>query len=197
MDKFERAALHTAWEALILTKIDTLPVDLHKIMSTYGIDYTLYSTFPETMISEKFKTSDGFYHKYERLFKKPRTLIFLNDVDTCKVKRRLTIAHLLGHIILGHSSSANRCRISEKDSKLHPLCTHANVFARELLMPTCVLQALETTKAKEIEDLCDVTTILAEQAERRLNISCHQPSSLHELEIEILSQFGRFIRQKK
>ena len=197
MDKFERAALHTAWEALVLAKIDTLPVDLHKIMSTYGFDYTLYSTLPENMISEKFKTSDGFFHKYERLFKKPRTLIFLNDIDTCKVKRRLTIAHLLGHIILGHSNGENQYCISENDSILHPLCIHANIFARELLMPTCVLQALEATKAKEIESLCDVTTILSEQAEKRIKLSYHQPSSLHELEIEILSQFGRFIRQKK
>ena len=181
MDKFERAALHTAWEALVLAKIDTLPVDLHKIMSTYGIDYTLYSTLPEKMISEKFKTSDGFFHKYERLFKKPRTLIFLNDVDTCKVKRRLTIAHLLGHIILGHSNGGNQYCISENDSTLHPLCIHANIFARELLMPTCVLQALEVTKAKEIESLCDVTTILSEQAEQRIKISYHQPSSFHDL----------------
>lgn len=61
MDKFERAALHTAWEALVLSKIDTLPVDLHKVMSTYGIDYTLYSMFPEDMISEKFKKAMVFF----------------------------------------------------------------------------------------------------------------------------------------
>lgn len=197
MDKFERAALHTAWEALVLSKIDTLPVDLHKVMSTYGIDYALYSMFPEDMISEKFKKSDGFFHKYERLFKKPRTLIFLNDVDTCKVRRRFTIAHLLGHIILGHKNSENRYCINENDSTLHPLCIHANIFARELLMPTCILQALEVTKAKEIASLCDVTKILSEQAEQRIKLSYHHPNSLNELELEILLQFGRFIRQKK
>ena len=197
MDKFEKAALHTAWEALILAKIDALPVDLHKIMSTYGIDYMLYSMFPENMISRKFKASDGFSLKCERLFKQPRTLIFLNDFDTCKVKRRFTIAHLLGHIILGHDNYANRYNISETDSTSHPLCTHANVFARELLMPTCVLQALDATKAKEIETLCDVTPVLSEQAEQRVKLTHHQPNSLHELEIEVLSLFGRFIRQKK
>lgn len=72
------------------------------------------------------------------------------NIDEPICRQRFTIAHELGHIILGHKGISFRdSNLQYKDFILRMNEVTANSFAAELLMPEILLrQALETTMTK-------------------------------------------------
>lgn len=66
--------------------------------------------------------------------------IYYNDLNQCLERQRFTIAHELGHLLLGHSGLLNTSRFEER-------C--ADCFARNILSPVDVIEEvdlpLETT----------------------------------------------------
>src|SRR5438128_1930962 len=60
-------------------------------------------------------------------------------------RKRFTVAHELGHYVLGHGSEVIRCRpvdVENWDPKLHQDERDANTFAAEILMPAAVIRPL-------------------------------------------------------
>lgn len=83
----------------------------------------------------------------------PTKSIYVNEHDTL-ARQRFSIAHELGHAILGHGSSPRRNNISySKDNYLWKE-NAANRFAASLLMPEIAVRTLVEQKNMFLNDLC-------------------------------------------
>lgn len=109
---------------------------------------------------------------------------------------RFTIAHELGHIFLGHlmiNTPAYRTFAIQNDTE-----SAANVFARDLLAPACVLHELKIIAAAEISDLCNISLAAATYREQRMKeLELRNVWYLHPLEQKVKKQFDDFIQSKK
>lgn len=82
---------------------------------------------------------------------------------------RWTIAHEIGHIVLGHleySETAYRENLTTKKYKV--LEKEANFFAAELLAPLPILKKLGVQTAKQIKQLCHLSNWAADNRENDL-----------------------------
>ena len=108
-----KKARNKSWEVLYDCKISDFPVDLGKIADFYGIKIALYS---DTKLIQLFKEDalqgDGFV-----LQNRDETQVFINDKIHNRNRRRFTLAHELGHALLGHSLDEIHFRTSEIDSQ--------------------------------------------------------------------------------
>lgn len=127
--------------------------------------------------------------------------IIINDVPYIFVKRnctvarqRFTVAHELGHILLGHVGNyelTNR-ELSPTDN---PIEQEANMFAARLLAPACVLWGCGVKTAVEIETLCGISRQAAEYRMQRMNILYARNKFLTSaLERKVYEQFQDFIK---
>lgn len=137
-----------AWQVLIDNKINKMPVDLGKICKGMGIKLRKFSEFN---ISNQI-TGDGVTIHY-----KGNTVIIYND--SCSVCRsRFTIAHELGHIILGHMDKGQLHSINKAPTfNDDPIETEANIFASRLLAPACVLWEMQLKTTEEIAVTCKIS----------------------------------------
>lgn len=72
----------------------------------------------------------------------------------------------------------------------------ANVFARDLLAPACVLHELHLSSAKEISRVCNISMQSATiRAERMKELEKRNAFYLHPLEREVRKQFEKFISE--
>lgn len=107
---------------------------------------------------------------------------------------RFTIAHELGHIFLGHLFKADGNGFLITDDAEHS----ANVFARDLLAPACVLHEMQVINAAAIANLCDISLEAATyRAERMAELERRNAFYLHPLERRVKEQFADFINKKK
>jgi len=186
-----KKARNKSWEVLYDCKISEFPVDLGKIADFYGIKITLYS---DTKLIQLFKEDalqgDGFVLRNE-----DETQVFINDKIHNRNRRRFTLAHELGHALLGHSLDEIHYRNSEIDSQTDTQEIEANVFARDILMPATVLAALDIHTPEEIMELCNVSRQSAEiRAERLHELYRRNKFNLHPAERKVREQFDDFIR---
>ena len=116
----------------------------------------------------------------------------MENINRC----RFTVAHELGHIFLGHLLYENkkyRTFIMNDDTE-----SEANVFARDLLAPACVLHELGITAAEDISTLCNISLESATyRAERIKELEKRNAWYIHPLEIKVKKQFEEFIKSKK
>lgn len=147
-----KRARNGAWKTLCDCGINHLPVDLHKIAAHYSISIVLYSQ-ARALPSEVDKLSgDGF-----TIATPKGKAIYLNDQRGTRSRRRFTVGHELGHALLDHPLDRIQMRNNERDQGQNPLEVQANIFSRDLLMPACVLAALDIHTPEEIMRLCDVS----------------------------------------
>ena len=186
-----KKARNKSWEVLHDCEISEFPIDLGKIADSYGIKITLYS---DTKLIQLFKEDvlqgDGFV-----LRNGDETQVFINDKIHNRNRRRFTLAHELGHALLGHSLDEIHYRNSEIDSQTDAQEVEANVFARDILMPATVLAALDIHTPEEIMELCHVSRQSAEiRAERLQELYQRNKFDSHPLERKVREQFDNFIR---
>ena len=71
----------------------------------------------------------------------------------------------------------------------------ADVFARDLLAPACVLHELRITKAADIAKFCDISLEAANyRAERMAILEKRNAWYMHPLERKVYKQFEGYIR---
>lgn len=119
-----------------------IPIDLLKLATALGAEV---KADPNLTTSGEFNcTNDG-------------PLIQYNNTES-KVRQRFTIAHEIGHYVLGHGGayrdSPNEFSLANHD----PLEIAANRFAAELLMPEEVLNLLIFKKG--IKDIAKLSNML-------------------------------------
>lgn len=184
-------ARDTSWEVLLRCGIDELPITLGTIADYYNFKVIAYS---DTNITQVFKnevvSGDGFI-----VFSKGKKEIFLNDKVNNRNRRRFTLAHELGHGILNHNIDIVHYRNSEVDSDIDMQELEANVFARDILMPSTILAALDIHTPEEIMKVCDVSRKSAEIRAARMDLLYKRNMfNLHPMERKVRQQFDKFVR---
>lgn len=166
-----------SWEILINEGITALPIRVGKLCRQLGIK----------VISHDGEFADSGDGKAMIVGGKP--VIFVNT-QTSPARQRFTIAHELGHILLGHVGKyklVNR----EPSSNDNPIEQAANVFASRLLAPACVLWGLNLHSAEEIAEFCQISKTAAEfRAERMAVLYAREKQFLKERGKKLLFAFA-------
>lgn len=191
-EKYKKAR-DLSWEILLKADITSLPVDLNKVLKAIDVKAILYCDAFFDADSPKLRGSDGFVTKIG-----DKKAIYLNESKGTIQRRRFTLAHELGHIVLDHPINPIIYRNSEVDENQSPTEIQANIFARDLLMPAGVLAALHMTTVDEIMQICNVSRISAQiRLERLTELYKRNKFGAHPLERQVISQFKDFIFSKK
>lgn len=142
-------------EALIQAGIAELPVDLRAVAEFFSVkvvDYEDCARIYELDIGQIYReiSTQGFSFRDEG-----QPVCAVNGRACGRMRRRWTLAHELGHILLGHAGESAE-RLSEECER------QADIFAAELLAPLSVLHFCGVSSAEEIARLCG----MSEQAAR-------------------------------
>ena len=194
MYQIYKDARNKSWEVLISCNINTLPVNLMIIAKHYRIKIVKYSE-SKYVQGLNIPDTDGFsiYRKVLR-----NHIIYYNDAVENKARIRFTIAHELGHCLLGHNINGHtHYRNSEIDDPSNPDETAANVFARDILMPATILRSLNVTSAEDISKICNVSMQSAEiRFNRLLELNKRNMYNRHPLEKQVYNQFSEYIEKE-
>lgn len=174
-----KASRDLAWRILLNEGVTELPVKVGQLCRRMGIQIG-YIDLPGG--------EDGISMIVHG---RPRIMI---RKDRPVARQRFTVAHELGHILLGHVGKyqlVNR-EPSRGDS---PIEQAANVFAARLLAPACVLWALDARTPEQIARLCDISYQAATFRAERMELLYQRGKFLTSpLERAVYDQFGEFIR---
>lgn len=179
-----------SWRCLIDYKIKQLPVDVFYIAACAGIkilannDVDMLSP-EESAIS--FRIDGEWYIVYDDT-KIPEHILF-------------SIAHEEGHIFLGHPLEGNGGKHTRQSFaiKEKPLIEmEADVFARDLLMPACVLWALNLHTWEQIANICGTSPTSAKIRAKRMQVLYKRNKFLiSSLERQVYKQFKEYINKQK
>lgn len=187
-------ARNTAWKVLLECEIKELPINLQAIADYYHIPLITYSEFPLTQLFKpEVVSGDGFATSISGT-----PYIILNDQKSNRYRRRFTVAHELGHILLNHPSKITFFRNSEIDHPYNIEEIEANIFARDLLMPATVLASLHLHSPEQIMKFCHISYTSAVIRAKRMQLLYQRNSfDIHPLEKEVHKQFSKFIEENQ
>lgn len=171
-----------AWRILLNEGVTELPVKITALCKQMGIRVSHFDPSDD---------SDG----YSTIFLgMPRIFVSRNCTPE---RQRFTIAHELGHILLGHVGEYDLVN-REPDPGDNPIEHEANVFASRLLAPACVLWALDAYTPEDIASLCRISKQSACFRAERMAILKERGKFLSSpLERKLYEQFSDYIRQQK
>jgi Zn-dependent peptidase ImmA (M78 family) len=172
-----------SWKTLIECKVASLPVKPVQIAAHYGIE--CHSVDPDAL-----KGASGMIRVLNG-----KLCMFVNNSQSVQ-RQRFTVLHELGHFKLGHLGNAPMLRnyesIRPEEEQL------ADKFAADVLMPACVLWALNIHTAEDIANLCNVSMQAANIRAERMKVLYSRNKFLsHPLERKVYSQFQTFINKVK
>lgn len=127
-------------------------------------------------------------------------LIIYNENVVSQEKMRWTLAHELGHYILGHLDNVNTSIINEDGltkTEYYILESEANAFTRELLAPPPVLRALDVFDVQSISQLCGLSPTASKQVKNFLKKGKDEYNIRYYEDNPIKILFSDFISQKK
>lgn len=186
-------ARDAAWKTLIECGISSLPVRPSEICRHYNwvlADYIYGKRSIELLgLSELREKTDGFCAVTEN-----HVYIFYDSSLTVG-RQRFTVAHEIGHLILGHvgpgtATVENREPTgAEREEELQ-----ANQFAARLLAPACVLHEIGATEPEEIQKMCGISKQAAKiRAERMQELERRGRYYTSNLECRVVRQFESYI----
>lgn len=184
--KYQRSR-NASWQCLIDCKVDSLPVSPALIASQLGVG--LYQYGPNAALLRS-KGLGALLDAYGFAFAEPdgRLLIFYNEQKPHH-QIRFTVAHELGHILLGHVAPEAPCGrlLIPSDPSLE---RQADQFAIRLLAPACMLWHLDAYSAEDISKACDISMDAAVSRARRMKVLRKRDAWLHSpLEQQLYHQF--------
>ena len=171
-----------AWEILIRENVTELPVRIVPLCRRMGI---------RVLIHEDLTRGEG----YSTIINgEPYIFVYRHSY---RPRQRFTVAHELGHILLGHVGKyelVNR----EPSSNDNPIEQAANVFAARILAPACVLWACNAFTVEAIADLCGISMQAAQFRSERMELLRYRGRFLSSpLEQQVFEQFAPFIEANK
>ncbi len=173
-----RRARDAAWKVLIEEEVCTLPVPIVQICNKRGIDVKIYD-------------GDGEDGSVQFIAGKP--VILISKRIRNRARRRFTVAHELGHIVLKHNEKYALVKAESKhpDSDIERT---ANEFAVRLLAPACVLWGCNARTPEQIKELCNISMTAAKYRAERMEELCSRGKFLtSEKEKQVYEQFLPFI----
>lgn len=181
-----KKARNATWQCILDYNVNKLPVTVTNIIN----QSKNIQLFKNSKVNLLTNDNSGMTICEKGIFK-----IIYRDTENSK-RCRFTIAHELGHIFLGHlliNTPQYRTFKIQNDTE-----SQANVFARDLLAPACVLHELQALSAAEISKLCNISLDSATyRAERMRELELRNAWYLHPLERQVREQFDDFIKNKK
>lgn len=185
---------NAAWEILLACRVDALPVDLNAVLRHLDVRVYAYSRGRELLgaagLTEAAKQVSGL-----TFFAGTQPVILYNDAEMPQ-RIRFTVAHELGHLVLGHVQPGEHTRQNrEPQPGDSPMEQAANRFAADLLAPACVLWALDLHSTEDIARACKISIQAARfRAERMEILYQRNKFLLHPLERAVYQQFEPYIK---
>lgn len=171
-----KSARDMSWKCLIDNSVRELPVYPVAIAKHYGIICHASSQKLLQGCSGLLRVINGEPHIF-------------TDSEQSVQRQRYTIAHEIGHYLLGHLNP---------DAQSEHMEYAADRFAADLLMPACVLWGLDVHTPEEIAKLCRVSMQAARiRAERMAVLYKRGKFLVSPLERQVYSLFGEFIQNSK
>jgi len=175
-----------SWLTLIDFNICSLPVALLDICEQAGIG--VYKNSDAHML---MGTEIGLSLYYKNAFR-----IIIDD-SHIKTRVRFTLAHELGHILLGHMLIDTK-RGRTFDITKTPEETEADVFAARLLAPACVLWGINAQTTEQIASVCNIShKAAAIRAERMEVLRKREKFLTSPLEQQVYKQFENYIQNNR
>lgn len=175
-----------AWKALIDFRVCELPVLLSEICKTLHIN----------LIDNKHAhvlrpNENGIAVKQNGKW----YIIF--DETNVYGKQRFTVAHELGHILLGHAMKNGYH--TRQDNIVKPSDeTEADMFAARFLAPACVLWGINAQTAEQIATVCGISYTAARLRAERINLLRKRNKFLTSpLERKVYKQFENYIKNNR
>ena len=167
-----------AWEILLREGVCELPVSTSRLCRQMGVNLAY---------GEPGVGNDGF----STVVNGTMYIVIRQGMNAGRT--RFTVAHELGHILLGHVGTYNL--VNREPSKSdNPIEHEANVFASRLLAPACVLWGCGVRTAEEIAELCNIGLQAAKIRSERMEVLYERNKFLTSpLERKVYSQFLPFI----
>ena len=175
-----------AWVCLRDSGIDRLPVDVLKIAKAAGI-HVVRNSLAEILKPDELGKS---------LYDGNNWLIVYDDSCSTSESRN-TIAHELGHILLGHELKHVRYDKTKEFDKKPKSEQQAEMFATRLLCPACVLWKLDLHTPEEIAEHCRVPLDMAKERSKRMKILYERNMFLSsDIEKEVFAKFEGYLEKE-
>lgn len=122
--------------------------------------------------------------------------IIFDDTDV-HGKQRYTVAHELGHILMGHALKNGY--YTRKENIVKPADeTEADMFAARLLAPACVLWGINAITPEQIAAVCDISRTAATYRAERMDLLRKRGKFLTSpLERQVYKQFEDYIKNNR
>lgn len=188
-----KTARDMAWKILLECGIDALPVRPSVICDHYGWVLADYHTGASSIallgLEELTKQTDGFC-----AVTKSHAYIFF-DSTLPAGRQRFTIAHEVGHLVLGHVTPGGVTTVNREPTPGdNPIERQANQFAARLLAPACVLHELGAITPEAIQQACGLSRQAATyRADRMQELERRNRYYVSPLERRVLQQFASHI----
>lgn len=179
-------ARDAAWKALIDFHVCELPVSLSRICKDLGI-----AILDNKNANELQPGENGI-----AVMQKDKWYIIFDGTDIYG-KQRFTIAHELGHILMGHEMKNGY--YTRRDNIAKPADeTEADIFASRLLAPACVLWGINAQTAEQISEVCSISHTAAKIRAERMEVLRKRGKFLTSpLERQVYQQFESFIENNR
>ena len=179
---------NAAWQCLLDAGITELPVSVTKIAQHF--DVTIVKNSVHGWLNP---SQSGISYQSES----GEWLIVYDDSDSTG-RKRFTIAHELGHILLGHPlrEGEQHTRVFNKDRP--EVEREADMFAARILSPACVLWALDLHTPEEIAECCQISYTAAQVRADRMKILYTRKKFLTSpIERQVFEAFRPWIEEQK
>lgn len=158
---------NASWQCLIDCKINSLPVPISHICELYG-GKTVNNSNVHILRGEQSGRIIVDGNNFS---------VVVNDNESIQ-RIRFTIAHELGHYLLGHLGS-DITDLNRGYNGIKPIQeTEADMFAARLLAPACVLWEINVQTAEQIATVCNIS---------------HEAAKIHAERMEVLRKRGKFL----
>lgn len=179
-------ARDAAWKALIDFRVCELPVSLSMICKDLGI----------TILDNKNANELQPGENGIAVMQKDKWYIIFDGTDIYG-KQRFTIAHELGHVLMGHEMKNGY--YTRRDNIVKPADeTEADIFASRLLAPACVLWGINAYTAEQISKVCSISHAAATIRAERMEVLRKRGKFLTSpLEQQVYKQFEKYIENNR
>jgi rubrerythrin len=179
-----------------------LPIDPFKIAFSHGWKIEAAGDIAkdlkcshEYLLHKYVKSKDGaaFYCKETNEYN-----IVFNEKVRSTGRIRWTLAHEIGHIVLGHLNDYNQSTISRglTENAYDILEKEAHYFAGQVLAPPVILHKLKINSVSKLKNICKLSDEAASIRYNHLIEWIHKGKILP-VERDIISQFYSFIYKRK
>lgn len=177
----------SAWECLLACNVDSLPIDILKITKQIGISVKKNSDVHDLMPGELGKS----------YFNGHRWFIIYDDSQPVNICR-FTVAHELGHFLLGHDITYSKFSDIRGFAEKPKAEEQADKFAIRILSPACILKELDLHTPEEIAKYCNIPLSYATERSKRMKTPYKRNMFFtNSIEKDVYENFKPYIRKAK